>query len=175
MTHCHPDHTSSVRPLVKRTGARLVAHAADTWARGTSGTQPDSSDGTAEVRLSYLGLSTKLRALAPLPWGALVTQTVRDGQVLPVGDGIRVIHLPGHTPGSVSYMIEGSGVLFSGDSLFSDGHRISRSLPYPGSNVDDYRRSLNRLATMGFDVLCGGHGAPLKGGASDILRDLLAA
>lgn len=78
-------------------------------------------------------------------------------------------------PGSVSYLLEERQVLFSGDSLFSDGSRVSRSLPFPGSNVVDYRRSLQMLAGLEFETLCGGHGQPLLDGASDRLRDLLAA
>ena len=35
--------------------------------------------------------------------------------------------------------------------------------------------TLERLAELEFDVLCGGHGRALRGGASDKFRDLLAA
>ena len=153
-THSHPDHYNSAVPLTRRTGARLVAHAGDTRVL--------SND---EVRL---------RPQLPFLRGTPVDQTVEEGEVLPIGGGIRVIHTPGHTPGSVCYLLEGKSVLFSGDTIFSDGNKISRSVPFPRYNGHDLRGSLRRLAGLEFDALCGGHGAPLIGGASDRLRDLLA-
>jgi glyoxylase-like metal-dependent hydrolase (beta-lactamase superfamily II) len=42
---------------------------------------------------------------------------LKDGDVLEVGKlKIEVLHTPGHTPGSVCYLVEGN--LFSGDTLF---------------------------------------------------------
>ena len=155
MTHNHPDHYSSARPLTRRTGARLVAHTGDT--------RVSRSD---EVRL---------RPQLPFLRGTPVDQTVEEGELLPVRDGIRVIHTTGHTPGSVCYLLEGSsGVLFSGDTVFSDGTNLSRSVPFPRYNGHDLRRSLTKLGALEFDSLCGGHGAPLIGSASDKLRTLLA-
>ena len=49
-----------------------------------------------------------------------------DGDVLEVGDvRVEVLHIPGHTPGSLSYLVEGDQYerphLFTGDSLFPGG------------------------------------------------------
>ena len=77
-----------------------------------------------------------------------------------------MLHTQGHTPGSVCYFLERDGLLFSGDTIFSDHGRVSRSMPFPGSNAERYQQSLERLATLDFDILCGGHGSPLVGGAS---------
>ena len=47
---------------------------------------------------------------------------LEDDSVIPVGRlGLRTIHTPGHTPGSMSFRLEGSPVLFSGDTLFPGG------------------------------------------------------
>lgn len=154
MTHSHPDHYNGARSLNRRTGARLLAHPADTKTHRNS-----------EVRL---------RPQLPFLRGTPLDRTVEEGELLPISDGVRVIHTPGHTPGSVCYLLEGKGVLFSGDTLFSDGVKLSRSVPFPQYDGHDLRASLARLATMEFDVLCGGHGEPLIGGASDRLKTLLA-
>ena len=163
ITHSHPDHTSGVPGIVKRTHAGVLAHANDTKARRG-----------AEVSFSYMGVFSGLRL--PLPFlERIPTTALSDGDVLPLLGGIRVIHTPGHTPGSVCYLVESRGLLFSGDTVFSDGASVSRSIAFPGYDGLKYRDSIERLAGMEFDTLCGGHGDPLVGGASDRLRDLLKA
>ncbi len=45
-----------------------------------------------------------------------------DDEVIGVGRlRLRTIHTPGHTPGSTCFLLEGSPVLFSGDTLFPGG------------------------------------------------------
>ncbi|MCH7786071.1 MAG: MBL fold metallo-hydrolase [Chloroflexi bacterium] len=162
MTHSHPDHTGGALKIIERTGAEIIAHADDTRRH---------SD---ETSLSYMGMGSSLRAPLPFLRRTPVSRLVSDGQVLPMLGGIRVIHTPGHTPGSVCYLLENRGLLFSGDTAFSNGERVSRSVPFPGYNKPDYLKSLERLASLEFDTLCGGHGVPLVGGASDRLKELLA-
>ena len=164
MTHGHPDHRGSAPRIARCTGAEVYAHANDT--------KTGRRDGAP---FRYIGPLGNIEAPVPFLQRTVVSKTVEDGVVLPMLGGVRVLHTPGHTPGSVSYLLEERGVLFSGDSLFSDGSTVSRLLPFPGSNIQVYRRSLDRLAGMNFDALCGGHGEPLVGSASDRLRDLLAS
>ena len=48
--------------------------------------------------------------------------TIQDGDILEVGRlRVHAIHTPGHTPGSTCFRVEGSPVLFSGDTLFPGG------------------------------------------------------
>lgn len=164
ITHSHPDHTSGAFAIRRRTGAQVFAHANDTKARGDQ-----------QESLSYMGVFTSTGLPAPFLRRTLVDRLVADGEVLSLLGGIRVIHTPGHTSGSVCYLLESKSVLFSGDTVFSDGARMSRSVPFPGYDGLQYRRSLARLASMEFDTLCGGHGVPLVGGASNRLRELLDA
>ena len=163
VTHSHPDHVSSAPKITSATGAEVYAHARDTKLHAGNG-----------VSLHYMGLFGSIDAPVPFLQRTPVSKTVDDGMALPILGGVTVIHTPGHTPGSVCYLLEERGLLFSGDSLFSDGSRLSRSVPFPGSDVEDYRRSLDKLAGIQFDSLCGGHGEPLVGNASDKLRDLIA-
>ena len=123
----------------------------------------------------YDSLSSFLRTFIVLPTVPVnrVRILVEDGDVLPIRSGIRVIHTPGHTRGSVCFLLLESGVLFSGDTIFSDGSRLSRSVPFPGYDREDYVRSLDRLSRLEFEGVCGGHGAPLQRGGSQILRQLL--
>ncbi|HEX7277628.1 MAG TPA: MBL fold metallo-hydrolase [Acidimicrobiales bacterium] len=52
---------------------------------------------------------------------------LEDESVIPVGRlRLHTIHTPGHTPGSMCFKIEGSPVLFSGDTLFPGGPGATR-------------------------------------------------
>ena len=160
MTHGHPDHVGSARAIVKRTGAVVHAHTGDTHRKWRGSRR-------------YLGGAAGIVARVPLVRTTEAHFQVEHGQVADLLGGLRVVHTPGHTPGSVCYLLEREGLLFSGDTLFSDGERVSRSAPFPGYNRDDYVASLRALAEMEFGVLCGGHGEPLLRGASRRLRELL--
>lgn len=64
-----------------------------------------------------------------------------DDEVISIGDlRIRTIHTPGHTPGSMCFLLEGSPVLFSGDTLFPGGPGNTRT---PGGNFDQIIESID--------------------------------
>lgn len=161
VTHAHPDHTGSASRVARKTGAQVVAHGADTKHRGNS------------ASLSYLGVFGSLPLPVPFFERTPVATLVDEGDVLPIAGGVRVIHTPGHTSGSVCFLEEGTKTLFSGDTIFSDGQRISRSVPFPGYDAESYRTSLAKLATLDFEAVCGGHGAPLLAGGPEKLQTLL--
>ena len=81
-----------------------------------------------------------------------------DEEVLEVGRlRITGMHTPGHTPGSMCFRIEGSPVLFSGDTLFPGGPGATK---YPGGDFPTIIRSVERLFTLPTDtVVMPGHGA----------------
>jgi hydroxyacylglutathione hydrolase len=68
---------------------------------------------------------------------------------------LRVLHTPGHTPGSVSFVY--GGILFSGDTLFSGG--VGRT-DLPGGSWADLERSIReRILTLPEETLVlPGHG-----------------
>lgn len=76
------------------------------------------------------------------------------GDTITVGDvAIEVLHTPGHTPGSMCFLV--GGVLVSGDTLFLEG--CGRT-DFPGSDPGAMYDSLTRLATLPDDtVVCAGH------------------
>ena len=68
----------------------------------------------------------------------------------------RVLHLPGHTPGSVGFYDEEAGVLFSGDTLFR-GNWGRTDLP--GGSEEDILKSLKRLLALDGEIkVYPGHG-----------------
>ena len=141
ITHGHPDHYGGAREIGAETGARVLCHFADTLV---------NREGRRVVRYPLL-------PLFPHP---PVDGLLEDGQWLPILGGLRVLHTPGHTPGSVCFYLEEQGVMFSGDMVLSNGHTFSRSRRFPGTDVEAEPGSVRRIAALDFDILCPGHGRP---------------
>ena len=83
---------------------------------------------------------------------------LEDNSVVEVGRlRLRTILTPGHTPGSMCFLVEGSPVLFSGDTLFPGGPGATR---FPESDFASIIRSIERLfSCLGPDtVVMPGHG-----------------
>jgi glyoxylase-like metal-dependent hydrolase (beta-lactamase superfamily II) len=81
-----------------------------------------------------------------------------DAEVIEVGRlRLHAIHNPGHTPGSISFLVEGSPVLFSGDTLFPGG---PGNTSFNGGDFATIIQSLdNRLFTLPSNtVVMPGHG-----------------
>ena len=85
-------------------------------------------------------------------------ETIDDDAVIEVGRiRLRTIATPGHTPGSMCFLVEGHPVLFSGDTLFPGG---PGNTSYEGGDFDTIIESIDRrLFTLPPDVLVlPGHG-----------------
>lgn len=85
-------------------------------------------------------------------------QVLEHDTVIPVGDlRLRTILTPGHTPGSICFKLEGSPILFSGDTLFPGGPGNTK---FPGGDFPTIITSIeDRLFTLPPDTLVlPGHG-----------------
>lgn len=81
-----------------------------------------------------------------------------DGDVLDLGDRLfTVMHLPGHTPGSLGLVDGDSGLMFTGDVLY-EGGLIDSCV---GSDVAAYRLTMERLLDTDVSTACAGHGRVL--------------
>jgi glyoxylase-like metal-dependent hydrolase (beta-lactamase superfamily II) len=82
------------------------------------------------------------------------TQLVEEGDVIDLGDRtFQVVHLPGHTPGSIGLWDPRTSVLFSGDAIY-DGPLYDF---LPESNIADYIATMHRLRDLPVTVVHGGH------------------
>ncbi|MEU1689129.1 MBL fold metallo-hydrolase [Micromonospora sp. NPDC005707] len=78
-----------------------------------------------------------------------------DGDRIDLGGrALTVLHLPGHTPGSIALFEERTGTLYSGDVVY-EGALIDN---LPNSDVAAYRRSMEFLADLDVSVVHPGHG-----------------
>ena len=162
LTHSHPDHTGPLRELCRLTGAVIAAHQRDTW---------QTSNGTRW--LHYPAQPPAFAWNIPFLRRIPAHEVIQDGQVLPVFGGLQVIHTPGHTPGSVCLYLPSHGVLFTGDTLLANGERFRRPVYFPGTDLRDYRASVERLAQLPFETACVGHGKPLVEGGTVRLQEML--
>ena len=83
---------------------------------------------------------------------------LEDESVIEVGRlRLHTIHNPGHTPGSMSFRLEGSPILFSGDTLFPGG---PGNTSFEGGDFDTIIRSLDeKLFKLPVDtIVMPGHG-----------------
>ncbi|MEU8154179.1 MBL fold metallo-hydrolase [Micromonospora sp. NPDC048986] len=78
-----------------------------------------------------------------------------DGDRIDLGGRVlTVLHLPGHTPGSIALLEERTGALYSGDVIY-EGALID---DLPNSDVAAYRRSMEFLVDLDVSVVHPGHG-----------------
>lgn len=100
-THADSDHINAAHALADRTGAPILLHPAD------------------------------FRLWQDACPGRLPDADLADGQVITVsGTGLRILHTPGHTPGSVCIYAPQLGELFSGETLLQGGPGSSCRSPY---------------------------------------------
>jgi glyoxylase-like metal-dependent hydrolase (beta-lactamase superfamily II) len=84
-----------------------------------------------------------------------LNRILQDGDRIDLGGPVlTVLHLPGHTPGSIALLEERTGTLYSGDVIY-DGFLIDN---LPNSDVAAYRRSMEFLAGLDVSVVHPGHG-----------------
>jgi len=153
ITHHHADHAGSLAALVALTGAEVVVHRAD--APYIDGSLPQPGPCRPRWLGGLVAPFHRLWATAP----AAVNTIVDEGSELP--GGIKVLHTPGHTPGSISVLLEQEGLVIVGDVLV---RRFGLKLPTRFFTVDMVREfeSVRRIAGLDFDTICFGHGRPLR-------------
>jgi glyoxylase-like metal-dependent hydrolase (beta-lactamase superfamily II) len=85
---------------------------------------------------------------------APATRVLQAGDIVDLGDrAFEVLHLPGHSPGSIALWDANSGILFSGDTVY-DGPLVD---DFYHSVVDDYVASMERLRKLPVRVVHAGH------------------
>lgn len=141
-THMHVDHVFGAAFVSETFGCRLEASPADDFWVGIAGD-----------RCRQLGIELR----SPIPHAAA---ELHDGDTVCFGgERLRVIAVPGHSPGSIAFYHEESGSLFSGDTLFRGD--IGRT-DLPGGDRDALLESISeRLFALPDDTsVYPGHSLP---------------
>ena len=87
---------------------------------------------------------------------ATVREIVKEGNIVDLGDRhFEVLHLPGHSPGSIGLWEAATGTLFSGDAIY-DGPLLDE---IGGADIPTYVRTMKRLRELPVQVVHAGHDA----------------
>ncbi len=153
LTHSHYDHAGSAARIAHGTGARVIVHAEDA-AYARRGRPP-----TPDVRYVVTRLfGIPVNQAFP---GVEVDEEIKDGDVLPIAGGLRVVHTPGHTPGHVSLLLESSGILITGDTILNVGGL--RGLPaYVSHDFPLYQRTRHMLGELDYTMAAFTHGPEMR-------------
>ena len=160
LTHYHIDHTGNLLKLRQLTGANVIAHTDD--APYIEGRLPHP----CPKALRKLKFMDSFWNPDPID----VDVKVEDGDILPVLGGIKIIHTPGHTLGSISLYIPQEDALIIGD-LLANTYKLSLPSGEFTVNISQEIRSIQKIADMEFNIVCFGHGLPLIKNASDRMEE----
>lgn len=141
----HWDHTAELAAIQKATGAKMYA---------TAGDKPLLEDGG----FSDPRFGGKV-SFPPIH----VDRVIRDGEVLELGDAkLTVMEAPGHTQGSVSYLMkvhEGGkdyNVAIANMGSINPGVRLAVNPTYPGI-AEDYAKTFRTQKALPVDIWVAGH------------------
>lgn len=82
---------------------------------------------------------------------------VEEGDKIILGETVvEVLHTPGHTYGSICLYIEDEGIIFTGDTIFSDGNIGRTDL---GGNLKMMINSIDKLSKLRLNAMFPGHGS----------------
>lgn len=137
-THGHPDHTCGNRIVKEKFNIPILIHEKDKFMLGKLG----------KVLAKFFGFNSSS------PPADLLLE---DGDFVKVGTlKLKVMHTPGHSPGSISLL--GEKEVFTGDTLFAGS--IGRT-DLPKGSEKEMRDSLEKLARLPeYFVVYPGHGPP---------------
>ncbi|GAC1668839.1 MAG: MBL fold metallo-hydrolase [Candidatus Limnocylindrales bacterium] len=173
LTHGHLDHLGFAERARRERGVPVLGHDLDSaLARGKV---RNPARGTGPVRplplLRFIVFAMFKRGWQIDRLGAVAT--FGDGATLDVPGSPRVIHVPGHTPGSVALHVPSHDAVFMGDAISTLAVTTGRTGPMIAPFTADIAQalsSLDRLAGIEASWVLPGHGQPWTGGLGEAIR-----
>jgi len=136
-THTHLDHSPCAAALKQETGAEVLGFA------------PAPNDGRQDA------------AFEP-------DRVLREGDVLTAGEfTLRAVHTPGHASNHLCYLLEGQGLLFTGDHIMQGSTVV---ISPPDGDMAVYLQSLERLLSLDLAALAPGHGHVIEKPHDEVRR-----
>lgn len=165
LTHVHDDHAGFLNEVLLATGAQLILHEAgvrrlqlghNEWIGGPSGTLA----ALFTRGMALFGKGAHRFPPVQVPGDAIVW----DGSGQPLEEAglpVKLLYLPGHTADHLGLLVEGKH-LFCGDGAMNGFPSRYRQIIWI-ENLEDYRRSWERMVELDCDLVYPAHGKPFPG------------
>lgn len=176
LTHMHPDHTGLAERVRRASRASVFVHPDD--ASVVTGEVHEErpaflKQGWRPFLYRYIAHAISHGVTRGTPVAKL--SMFADGEVLDVPGRPRVIHAPGHTPGSCALLLEKRSILFTGDAVVTMD--LLAGVPRPALPPDfvnhDAQRAIESaraLQGVAAEIMLPGHGDPWTGGVREAVR-----
>jgi len=167
ITHAHADHIGGVAALLERHPVKVYAHPEEIPV--LNGIKPPApfkgvKGFFADFAYEHLFPWEPVEAVFPIDAGKSIRGMAQW----------QVMHVPGHTTGSLAFFNPAKQVLICGDVLSVRGGKPR----FPGSayngDAKHLRETVKTLAKLDTDILCPGHGSVLRGGAFRYIEALVS-
>jgi glyoxylase-like metal-dependent hydrolase (beta-lactamase superfamily II) len=150
-THVHVDHVGSFHEFETRLGHAAEAEAFARMPDADTLADYFRKQPYALTAVAPSGMTPEAYKISPAP----LTRILNENDVIDIGDACyTVLHLPGHSPGSIGLLEQKTGEFFSGDSIYEGG--LVDDLP--GCDIEAYKVTMTRLSELDVDIVHGGHG-----------------
>ncbi len=177
LTHGDTDHIGYAERLRRERGVPVFVHELDAGRARGEVKKPMSGWGPVKIRAlaSFLVYGARHGALR-ITYLTEVT-TFTNGATLDLPGSPRIIHIPGHTPGSVAVHVPTVDAVFMGDAFTTRSVLTGEVGPRPAPFTLDRAQasaSLARLDDFEATWVLPGHGEAWSGGLSEALRQIRA-
>ncbi len=156
ITHAHLDHVGCVGMLRAATGAEVWCHALE----------KPVIEGVISVPRREKKPRVAESHFEPTP----VARTLSDGELLPILGGLQVVFTPGHAPGHLSFWHPQRRFLITGDVIFYMFNRMTLPMAIATVDMDEDRRSIQKILDLRPEALLFGHGEPMLTNALPTLQ-----
>ena len=149
-THSHFDHSGSLHEFSCRLGHKDEAEAFESGGRK----ETMFRGGWTKIEIvnpkEHPEYSNQTFKVKPAP----LTGYLDEGDILDLGDKtFQILHLPGHSPGSIGLYNIKNKILFSGDAIYN-GQLLDT---HPHSDIKIYKETLNRIGRLDVETIHAGH------------------
>lgn len=170
MTHFDADHSGSAAELKRMTGCTIMAPEFDAeiiaGRRHTTEEMRRLLPAYSLAEIEALERKVRPQRIPPVP----SDRVLRGNEQLDIVGGVRVLRVPGHTPGHIVLHSPRLSALITGDVMTAQDGRVGPPKPQYTPSPDRAMQSLKSLADLEFEILITCHFPPITKGGSKALQ-----